>query len=179
MARMTDTAARYGLVTRILHWGMALLFAAQFLSAAAHWALDRENALRQTLWSYHSTLGTTLFLLVLLRGAWGLWNLPRRPAHSGMVGQAEVAGHAAIYTLMVLVPGVRILDAFGGTRPFSYLGVTLFGGRPQEIAWMTAPAEWHGELGWILAFLVLGHIAMAVVWHRIVQRDEVLARMAG
>jgi len=34
-------------------------------------------------------------------------------------------------------------------------------------------------MGWILALLVVGHIAMAVVWHRIIRRDDVLATMAG
>lgn len=179
MTRLTDTPDRFGAITRFLHWGMALLFAAQFLSAAAHWALPRENAIRETLWSYHYTLGTTLFLLVLLRGAWGLANLPRRPAHSGRVGQAAVAGHAALYALMVVVPATRLLAAAGSDRGFSYLGLQIFAPHETEIAWMQAPSELHGELGWVLALLVLGHIAMAVIWHRLIQRDGTLQRMAG
>ncbi|MEO9529368.1 cytochrome b/b6 domain-containing protein [Roseibium sp.] len=156
---------------------MAALFAVQFLSAAAHWALPRENALRETLWGSHSALGTTLFLLVLLRGLWGLANIPQRPTHSGAAGQAALLGHVAIYLLMVLVPAVRLLAAAGGTRGFSYLGIPVFPARETAIAWTQAPAEWHGELGWILALVVLGHIAMATVWHRLIQRDNVLQRM--
>lgn len=178
MTALSDSPARYGLVSRTFHWGMAALFAAQFLSAAAHWGLARDNALREALWSYHGALGTTLFLLVLLRGLWGLANLPRRPAHSGAAGRAAVAGHAAIYGLMVIVPAVRLLAAAGSTRGFSYLGIPVFPARETEIAWMLAPAEWHGELGWILALLVLGHIAMAIVWHRLILRDDTLQRMA-
>ncbi|WOI58387.1 cytochrome b [Palleronia sp. LCG004] len=179
MAALTDSHHRYGFVTRVLHWGMALLFAAQLASAAAHALLPREHALRETLWSYHPTLGATLFVLVLLRGAWGLFNLPRRPPHSGTLGRAAVAGHAAIYALMVVVPGVRLLAAAGGTRGFDYLGFRIFAPRETEIAWMQAPAELHGEMGWILAVLIAGHVFMALVWHRLVQRDEVLGRMAG
>ena len=179
MPNLSDGPDRYGLVTRVFHWGMAALFAAQFLSAAAHWALDRENALRQTLWSYHATLGTRLFLLVLLRGLWGLANLSRRPGHSGAMGQAAKLGHLVLYLLMVIVPTLRLLAAAGSTRGFSYLGIQIFPARETEIALLSGMAEWHGELGWILALLVVGHIVMAVIWHRLVQRDDTLSRMAG
>ncbi len=177
---LRDTPDHYGTVSRTLHWGMAALFAAQFLSAAAHWALPKESAVRDALWSYHGTLGATLFLLVLLRGAWGLANIPRRPpAHHGVVGRAAMAGHVTIYALMVIVPAVRLLAAAGSDRGLSYLGVTIFEAREAEVAWMQAPAEWHGEMGWILALLVVGHIAMAVVWHWMIRRDDTLQRMAG
>ena len=174
-----DSESRYGLVSRVLHWGMALLFLAQFVSAAAHWALPRENALREALWSYHGTLGVTLFLLVLLRGVWGLANLRRRPPHTGLIGSAAVAGHAAIYALMVIVPAVRLLGAAGSDRGLSYLGVRIFAPRQVEIAWMQVPAELHGEMGWILLLLILGHILMAVVWHHFLRRDGVMQRMTG
>ncbi|WP_405402709.1 cytochrome b [Paracoccus sp. Ld10] len=178
MTTFSDTPDRYGIVSRTLHWGMAILFAAQFLSAAAHWALPRENTLRETLWSYHTTLGATLFLLVLVRGAWGLANVPKRPPQSGRVGQAAIAGHLAIYALMVLVPAVRLLASAGSTRGFSYFGVQVLPAREVEVAWMQVASAWHGEMGWILALLVLGHIAMATVWHRLIRRDGVLGRMA-
>lgn len=176
---LQDTPSRYGLISRALHWGMALLFLAQFASAAAHWALPRENALRETLWSYHVDLGITLFVLVLLRGIWGLINLQRRPAHSGALGAAAQAGHAALYALMIVVPGTRILAAAGSDRGLSYLGMTVFAPREAEVVWMQAPSEWHGELGWILALIVLGHIAMAVGWHHLIQRDGQLQRMTS
>lgn len=157
---------------------MAALFAAQFLSAGAHLSLPRENALRETLWSYHTTLGMTLLLLVLLRGLWGLANIPRRPPHHGNVGRAAVAGHVALYALMVVVPLVRLIAAAGSTRGFSYLGIQVFPAREVDVAWMQVAAEWHGEMGWLLALLVLGHIAMAMFWHRLVRNDGVLDRMA-
>lgn len=179
MARLSDTPDRYGIVSRAFHWGMAALFAAQFLSAAAHWALPRGNGLRDVLWNYHMTLGTTLFLLVLLRGAWGLANMARRPPHEGTMGQAAKAGHVTLYLLMVIVPLLKLLSAAGSTRGFSYLGVQVFPARATEIGWMHALGEWHAQFGWALALLVVGHIAMAVVWHRLVRRDDALARMAG
>ncbi|WP_085850439.1 cytochrome b [Pacificibacter marinus] len=177
MTNLSDTPDRFGLVSRVFHWSMAVLFALQFLSAAAHWALPRANPLRETLWSYHANLGMTLFMLVLLRGAWGLLNLGKRPADAGLMGQAAKAGHIALYVFMVIVPAVRIIAAAGGARGLSYFGISVFPVREAAIAWTQAVAEWHGEMGWILAAVVLGHIVMATVWHRFIQRDDVLKRM--
>lgn len=179
MTEIFDKQHRYGAVSRLLHWGMALLFAAQFLSAAAHWALPRENALRDTLWGYHTNLGITLFLLVLVRGCWGLVNLSRRPKHApDAMGRAAVAGHLALYALMVIVPILKIIASAGGKRGLSYLGITIFPAREAVIAWTQALGEWHGTLAWVLGLLVVGHIAVAVIWHRMMKKDDVLKRMA-
>ena len=178
MTSITDSPDRYGLVSRFFHWGMAALFAAQFASAAAHWAMPRENALRETLWAYHTDLGVTLFLLVLLRGIWGLWNLSNRPTEAGPMGYAAKAGHAGLYALMVIVPILKIIGSVGGTRGFSYLGLQIFPARDAAIAWTKTISEWHGILGWILAALVIGHIGAALVWHHLIKRDNVLKRMA-
>lgn len=178
MLHLSDKPDRFGLVSRVFHWGMAALFAVQFSSAAAHWALPRYNVLRETLWSYHIDLGLTLFLLVLLRGAWGLWNLRQRPASSSLTGQAATAGHAALYLLMAIVPALKILAAAGGTRGLGFLGLTLFPARETVVAWTQVATEWHGVMGWMLATLVMGHMVMAVGWHRLIKRDDVLRRMA-
>lgn len=47
MTDFTNTPERYGIVSCLLHWAMAVLFAAQFVSAAAHWTLPREIATRE------------------------------------------------------------------------------------------------------------------------------------
>lgn len=177
---LADQPTRYGPVTRALHWGMALLFAAQFASAATHFFLPRENELRQTLWSYHTDLGVTLFVLILLRGVWGLMNLSKRPPlHGGLIGRAALAGHTLLYVLMVAVPASRILAAAGGTRGLSWFGLPVIPARETEIAWLDSLSEWHGEMGWLLAFTIIGHIAMALVWHTAMKRDGTLRRMVG
>lgn len=180
MTDISDKPAHYDRVARILHWGMAILFVAQFAAAAAHWALPREDALRQLLWSYHPNLGITLFLLVLLRGAWGLATIRRRPPlHSGLLGRIALAMHAMIYALMVIVPFARILAAAGGKRGLNYFGLEIFPARETAIAWTQGLAEWHGEMGWFLGLLIVGHIGMAIVWHHFMQRDGTLRRMVG
>lgn len=159
---------------------MAVLFLAQFSSAAARALLPRGNEIREALWSYHTDLGVTLFLLVMLRGAWGLANLSNRPGHAeDWLGRAAKIGHVALYALMFVVPATRILASAGSERGLRYFGFQVFPPRQPEIAWMQIPAELHGELGWLLACLVLGHILMAVCWHQLIQRDGAMKRMIG
>ncbi len=179
MSDLTDTPQRYGAVSRALHWGMALLFLAQFASALVHWGLERGNALRDALWSYHADLGLTLLVLVLLRGAWGVANLGSRPGQSAdLLGRAASVGHGLLYLLMIAVPGVKLLAAAGSARGLTYLGMQVVPPQAVEIAWMQAPAALHGAMGWLLLALILGHIAMAVGYHRIIARDATLTRMA-
>lgn len=71
-------------------------------------------------------------------------NISKRPHQSGRIGRAAVAGHVAIYALMVTVPAVRILAASGSTRGFTYLGFQIFPARDAEVAWMHAAAKWAG-----------------------------------
>ena len=179
MRALMDTPERYGAVSRLLHWGMALLLLAQFVAAAAHWGLPRDDAFREAVWSYHPDLGITLFIIVLLRGVWGLSNLSRRPDHPGAMGKIAVLVHLLMYGPMIAVPGARILGAAGSERGLSFLGMEIFAPQQVEVAWMQAPAEWHGEMGWVLLALIVGHAFMGLVWHGLVRRDGTLERMTG
>lgn len=171
-----DSPRRYGRVSRVFHWLMAALFAWQFAGALLYVGLG-DTAVTRFVGGSHFTLGATLFALGLLRGAWGLANLPRRPAHPGRLGRAAVAGHAAIYALMVAVPGLALLRQYGSGKPFTPYGIPLMPGRDSRIDWMVAPGDLlHHWLAFLLLALLIGHVAMALL-HRALWKDDVLARM--
>lgn len=173
-----DTPRGYGSVTRALHWGMAALFAWQFGGALLHVFADK-TPVERFMWTTHYSVGFTLWLLVLVRGAWGLANLSRRPPHAGSPAMAAAArlGHLALYALMIAVPSLAILRAIGGTRGFSVYGVQLVAPGGEAVPALTAPANaLHGFLGWTLLALVAGHVAMAF-WHARVRRDPTLDHM--
>lgn len=177
-SRLWDSPAGYGPVTRALHWGMAVLFAWQFSGAILHVVADK-TVVERLLWNTHYSVGFTLWLLVIVRGAWGLANLRRRPGHVGSPGMASAArlGHLALYVLMIAVPTLAILRAIGGTRGFSVYGVRLVAPGGEAIPALTAPGSaLHALLGWTLLVLVAGHVAMAF-WHGRVRRDPTLDRM--
>lgn len=177
--RWQDSPDRYGTVTRLLHWGMAALFAWQFTGAALH-AWDRDAAITQWFWASHGSLGVLLLVLVALRGIWGLENLRRRPdAEPGLRGRLSTAGHTGLYLLMIAVPVVAMMRSHGRGKGMAVFGLPLFEATGREVPALVAIGNaLHGWLGWLLLALVAGHVAMVGV-HRFVWRDQVAARMGG
>ncbi|MEO8748268.1 MAG: cytochrome b [Rhodanobacter sp.] len=170
-----DNSNRYGQVSRVLHWGIAILLLWQFSSAGAHFFL-KGTSIEKFLWTTHKPLGFVLFVLILLRVAWALANLSRRPS---AVSVAARLGHLVLYGILVIVPTLALLRQYGSGKPFEPFGISLFPGfEGDKIAWMTAPGNLlHGWLGLSLLALVAGHIFM-VVWHKRSAADsDVLPRM--
>ncbi len=173
-----DTPERYGAVTRALHWGMAALFAWQFLGMILKVILD-EHPIVGVVAGSHSSTGLLIFLLALARVIWTFVNPSRPPREPGPVGHAAQAGHSALYALMLLVPGIALLRAYGSGRGIAFFGIELVAETGREVEWMMAPANaLHGLLGWTLLVLILGHVAMAIA-HRYLWGDDVFVRMRG
>ncbi len=170
-----DNQHRYGSVSRILHWGMALLLAWQFLSAGAHLLLD-DTAVEAFFWPTHKPLGFALFVLIVLRAAWALRHLRVRPPS---VNRLATAGHVTLYLLVLVVPALALLRQYGSGRAFEPFGIPLMPGfEGERIDWMMAPGNLlHSWLGWLLLVLVAGHVFMAI-WHRRrPDQPDVLERM--
>lgn len=176
MSNLHDSAQRYGAVTRWLHWGMAVVLGWQFLTVLAH-ALMEDSALDKFLWSTHKATGLLLMVLVVIRLLWALYNSSRRPAPVSTMARF---GHLALYGLLFVIPFVALLRQYGSGREFVAFGMTIMPGfSDAKIEWMIAPASLlHGNLGWLLLFMVIGHVAMAFV-HRRQGGEDVLARMIG
>lgn len=174
-----DTPERYGLVTRLLHWGMALILLWQFTGMILRLILGRTPLM--AFWvGTHQSVGTLLLGLILLRLAWAWGNRARRPAHErNVVGTAARIGQGLLYLLMLVVPALALLRALGSGRGFAFFGWQLVQRSGERIDWMVAPASLlHSKLAWLLLALIVGHAAMALV-HQFAWRDGVLLRMTG
>ena len=73
---LTNTATRYGAVTKTLHWLTAggILAAIPLGIVANDWAFDTPEALatKATLFSLHKTVGVTIFFVALVRIIWAV-----------------------------------------------------------------------------------------------------------
>ncbi|MCE8026869.1 MULTISPECIES: cytochrome b [Halomonadaceae] len=165
--------AHYGRVNRYLHWGMALLLAWQFTTTSVRVLLS-DSALDELLWPTHRSTGFLLMVLVVVRV---LWALASRASQPPAVSRAARLGHLALYGLMLVVPTLALLRQYGSGRAFEPFGIPLMSGfEGERIEWMVAAGSLlHGELGWLLLALIVGHVAM-VFWHRRHGQD-VLGRM--
>jgi len=171
-----DSQTRYGSVTRLLHWLMALVLACQFTSVGAH-ALAKDSAFDKFAWALHKPMGTLLMLLIVIRVLWALMNTGRRPPPVSLLARA---GHAALYVLMFAIPLIALIRQYGSGRAFSPFGVPLMSGfEGDKIEWMTElGSNFHSELGWVLLVLALGHIA-AAFWHYAAGDKNVMFRIIG
>lgn len=171
-SRMMDRPDGYGLVSRVLHWLMAVLLAWQFASAAARQFLP-DTDIEAFFWFSHTSLGLLLLLLVLARAAWALVNVRRRP-RSGLLA---AVGHGVLYLLMIVIPTLGLLRAYGRGRGYSAFGIRIFDPRDQEIESLVQLANaWHGLLGWTLIVFAAGHVCMAFL-HRKPDGGRVLSYM--
>jgi len=172
-----DTPDRFGLVTRLIHWTMAGLILWQLTGMALRALLGRQPVVGFFV-GLHQPLGGVIFLLILLRIFWALSNSPARPRHQpGLVGRAAALGHLALYALMLVVPLLGLLRAWGSPRGYAPWGFEIFAPRAEPVDWAMAPANLaHGPLAWTLAALTAGHVAMVLI-HVFVWRDGIQRRM--
>ncbi|WP_427024665.1 cytochrome b [Aureimonas ureilytica] len=176
--RWADSPQGYGLVSRTLHWTMALLISWQLVTAVVR-AIAEHGALDAVLWGTHTSVGFTIWWLAILRGIWGFANLSRRPPHEGhpLMRRAATLGHAALYALLILEPTLRMLRAFFKGRDLVIYGIPLLvRGEARDAALGSLVGEAHEFLGWSLFVLIAGHIAVAL-WHHFVRRDGTLRGM--
>ncbi|MDP9528387.1 cytochrome b [Pseudomonas protegens] len=173
---MNDSKARYGAVSRGLHWAMALAFAWIYCSTAAHYLLE-DSALDKFLWPTHKQVGLLLMGLLLVRLLWSLLNRHRRPPSLNLAARL---GHGLLYVGMFAIPFLGLLRQYGSGRAFSAFGLPVMSGfEGPKIQWMTDLGNsFHSLLGWTLLVLIAGHVA-AVILHCVKGQGHILRRMAG
>lgn len=172
---MNDSQERYGGISRLFHWGMALLIlwqGAKFFDRIN----DGEHWIGETLASWHSRIGSILLVLIILRIIWAVSQRRNRPIQDPATAGLVKLGHFLLYAAMLLMPvsGIMYLVGRGfGWRPF---GLELIARGP-EIPWMAnLGGTVHSPLAWLLLIMVVAHIGIALV-HQFVKKDGVLKRM--
>jgi cytochrome b561 len=166
------TENRYGLVAQAIHWVTALLVLSAWLIAGS-WGRDETAPVM----GLHQSLGFTVFLLVLVRLVWRLFDTrPPKPAVPGLMAFAARVSHWLLYALLVLVP----LSAIVGTWREGH-DLLVYG---NEIAPMIATSRRLGhqilEIHQLLADALIwlaGFHALAAIFHHLVLRDRVLRQM--
>lgn len=169
-----DSPDRYGSITRLFHWGMAVLIGWQALKIFDRLD-DGEHWVGETLVPYHLSIGTLLFVLVVVRIVWVLKQRDNRPSPIPFMATAARVGHILLYVLMALLPITGVLAVVGGGHGWSAFGVQLVAKGP-EIPWMSLIGGLHSPLAVMFLALIAGHIGMAL-YHHFIRNDGLLRRM--
>ena len=170
---------RYDVVTRLLHWLIAVLLVA--VVALGLWlsGLGLFDSRQASVGLWHKSLGLLVVVLMLLRLLWR-W---RRPALVAVGSRLEQGGARLVQGLMyvlVFVAGVSgYLLATGSGRALEWFGVlhvpslfALGSGMLDQVK------QVHEAAAWLLVALTVLHV-LAVFKHQLLDRDPLLQRMSG
>lgn len=169
---------RYGRVAQLLHWATAVLVLAAFIYGPGGPESRVYAASRDFDRHLHETLGSSVFILVVVRVAWRLFDTRPEPAPvSRWMGVAAIAVQLALYALLFAVPLTAILGAWLEGHPLGYLGGLSLAspfGESHELG--ASLATIHGWLGDAILW-VAGLHALAALYHQFILKDGVLASM--
>lgn len=171
---INDTKQRYGVISKLLHWVMALLVGWQFMKFGDRIA-DGKHWVGETLVPWHVSIGALMLALIVLRLIWAVVQRKRRPEALPGTKLLVKGGHGLLYAGLVLVPLSGVLYLVGKGYGLKAFDLQLIA-RGDKVAWMADLGSYHSALAWILAALVVGHIVISLV-HHFVKRDGILRRM--
>jgi len=179
--QLRNSPERYGAISLLLHWGVALAVFGLFVLGLWMVSLDYYNPWRQIAPNLHKSIGITLFVVLLLRMIWRFFSPPPPPtANQGrLVSIVSKLGHLSLYGLLfaVLISGYLISTAEGdGIVIFGYLEV------PALITGISGQAGLAGDIHLYLAIILVVMAvlhAMMALKHHFIDRDATLTRMLG
>lgn len=171
---INDSRERYGSISKILHWGMAVLVAWQVLKFGDR-IDDGEHWIGQTLVPWHVSIGTLLLCLIVLRILWAAGQRNNRPLQDPATAILVKIGHGLLYLGLLLMPITGIMVMLGGGYGLKAFGVQIIA-KGEGIGWAETLGGLHSPLAWALTVLIAGHIGIALL-HHFVKRDDTLKRM--
>lgn len=174
---LKDTSLGFGLVTRLLHWLLAIAILGLF--GLGYWmvTLDYTSPYYTSAPAWHEAIGILVLLLMTLRVGWRFANVDPDAAHlSRLERLASKAMHWSLYLLLfaVLISGYlistadgRAIELFGGVRVPS-----LFQAQGIE----SLAGKYHRILSYVTIALAGLHTGAALK-HHFVDKDPTLRRM--
>jgi cytochrome b561 len=178
-----NTATRYGVVTKTLHWLIVLLFVNQYVVGKVMMRVPlNEEFLGWTqgeFYNWHKSIGLVILAIALIRFTWRKttrlpdWAATLAPWEKKLIHWYE----NALYTALFVMPlsGYLFVEAGG-------YGVNFFGGgrlpsflpRNESLALL---GEWiHIITGYVIVVVLTLHIGL-VIKHQLVDKDRLLHRM--
>lgn len=173
---MRNTVDGYGLMSRALHWFLAVLILGVMILGLVVEDMPKGPE-RAGLMNWHQSFGTVVLVLVALRLAWRLVNPLPQPVGSARTQRLASLMHWLLYGLMIAQPLSGLVQVQAAGRSLMLFGAFEV---PRLIAENTALKEIleevHETVWIVLAVAVAGHVAAALK-HHFIDRDKTLVRM--
>ena len=180
---LTNSAAGYGSLTKLFHWTIVILFAAQYtggnIMVAIGFNAEFAGIGTNTYYNWHKSLGLVALFVAILRilnrrvGELPPWAPTLSSGEQKFIHRVEQVFYAA----MLIMPITGWFYVMYG-----HYGVNLFGvwemPRPLPRNDMLRDVfKWaHIAAGWVLLAALAGHIGL-VLWHSVIKKDGLIKRM--
>jgi len=177
---LKNSPQSFGLISKLLHWAMAILLTGLFAIGLYMTELDYYDPLYHSLPWWHKSFGLLTLFLLLLRFVWKLSNtepLALKSHKKWEVSLAHIIQQTFyILILLIAITGYLISTAKGkGIEFFNWFDVpALTSELEEEIADFIG--DTHEFLAILLATLVVLH-ALAALKHHFIDKDDTLKRM--
>lgn len=177
-----NSEARYGWVSIILHWGLAVAILAMFVLGVWMVELDYYSPWYHPAPVWHKAAGVLIVGLMGVRWAWLRLNPRVAPlAHAPWELVLAKSVHGALYVAVVAlgVSGYLIATAEGqGVEVFGAFSVPAW----QSEALFENQADLAGEAHAYMAYGLMGLVGLhlaGVLKHHVLDKDATLRRMLG
>lgn len=177
-----NEAHRYGRVSRVLHWTIAILFIAMIPMGIFATIIPEGTPYRLEYYVVHKTIGVIIFALVLVRLVWNFRS--PRPALDGSLKPLERklahGAHIALYVMMIALPIT------------GFIMTSYFGAPTYLFAWEMQPLWEASESGVILwgvlhkyllpylIYVILGAHILGALKHQFIDKHgNALSRMVS
>jgi cytochrome b561 len=187
---MTISKPGYSNVTRIFHWGMALLMIVNVVLGLLTTVLDREGVGRAIVMFNHKSIGVTVIFLTVARLIW-VKTVDPHIDHSGFKPWEVVAakiGHWLLYAILLLMPISGVMVSQGCGHEISVFGLFNLPEVVPTTAGIADEAQASCRLGrflhpivfqWSLYAIFALHMA-GVIKHQFIDGDrQFIRRMWG
>lgn len=174
---MRDTLTGYGLVTRLMHWLMAIAIVAMFGLGLWMVDLDYYSPYYNSAPALHKSVGILLLLALVLRFGWRIANV--KP-DDGDLGRLERAAsrivHWGFYPLLLalMISGYLISTADG--RPIDVFGWFNVPSPGENKGLEDTAGAVHAYLAYLTIVLAAVH-SVGALKHHLIDRKNTLTRM--
>jgi len=175
---LRNSADRYGLVAKALHWTIALVIIGLIASGWYMVGLSYYDRWYPRLLDLHKAFGILALELGALKILWSLYSRP--PPLSGLPRWERIAArsvHGMLYLLMLAVPVTGYAISTSAGDPVSVFG--LYEVPALLPAWKgleRVATDLHYYLAYLTLALVVLHAAAALK-HAFIDKDDTLRRM--
>ncbi len=179
--QLRNSSSRYGAISVLLHWGVALVVFSLFALGLWMVDLDYYSEWRKAAPDLHRSIGLSLFAVMSLRLIWRFVS-PPPPApcnHGRLTRMSAKLAHGTLYLALfaLMFSGYLISTAEG-------VGITVF--KLFEVpAWISSIPDQASVAGTVLLYLawtvviLAGLHGLAALKHHFIDRDATLTRMLG